>query len=245
MDWNPGIKAALDQILKTQEPQKVAVFDADGTLWHDDLGEAFFKYQIEHKLAPGLKGIADPWSHYRALCKTNTAAAYGWLAQINAGLPDNELLLQARAFYTGAFKDKINPNLRSLIQNLKNNNFEVWICTASIRWAIAPAMLDLNLDPRFLIAVDVQLDSKNRLTSKVVDPIPYRPGKKIWLDRKLPNPPLLVAGNSMGDLEMMSMALKLPLTIIFLPHLPEIKESEEGLMIEASKRGWPIQIFQQ
>src|SRR5580700_2528342 len=115
--WSPEVQKLLDRLLTNDADRKISVFDADGTLWHDDLGEAFFKYQIENKLAPGLKGIADPWAHYRALCKTNTASAYAWLAQINAGLTDEELLRQAKDFYNQSFKDKVNPNLRALIQN--------------------------------------------------------------------------------------------------------------------------------
>ena len=57
MTWKPDIKSRLDQLLDSNESEKIAVFDADGTLWHDDLGEAFFKFQIENKLAPGLKNI--------------------------------------------------------------------------------------------------------------------------------------------------------------------------------------------
>ena len=76
------------------------------------------------------------------------------------------------------------------------------------------------------------------------NPFPIDQRQKILARKeKLPAKPLLVAGNSMGDLEMMGLATILPLTIIFKPHLPEIKESEEGLLVEATKRGWPIQIF--
>jgi len=203
----------------------------------------FFKYQIENKLAPGIKSISDPWAHYRDLCVRDAAKAYGWLAQINAGLSNDELLEQSKKFYDLRFRSKLNQDLRELIQNLRARNFKVWICTASIKWAIAPALIDLDLDLDFLIAAEVELDKNKKLTKKVVEPLPYRPGKKYWLEKKLPAKPLLVAGNSMGDLEMMGLATTLPLTIIFEPHLPEIKESEEGLLIEATKRGWPIQIF--
>jgi len=42
MTWTADIKLALDQLMESKEAEKIAVFDADGTLWHDDLGESFF-----------------------------------------------------------------------------------------------------------------------------------------------------------------------------------------------------------
>jgi len=244
MPWNSEIKFALDKVLQSQEPKRIAVFDADGTLWHDDLGEAFFKFQIENRLAPGLKGVKEPWNYYREYIHRDAAGAYGWLAQINAGLDDTDLHRQSQEFYEKHFRQRLNSDVKGLIKSLQSQDFEIWICSASIKWAIAPALRDLNIPDAQLIAVEVELDSKKHLTQKLIEPLPYRPGKKFWLEKKLSAKPLLVAGNSMGDLEMMGLATVLPLTIIFKPHLPEIKESEEGLIIEASRRGWPIQIFQ-
>src|SRR5437588_7513896 len=63
----------------------VAAFDADGTLWDADLGEALFHYQIKHKLVPLP---ADAWNHYEEMKeKVSRRAAYLWLAQINKGVP--------------------------------------------------------------------------------------------------------------------------------------------------------------
>ncbi len=243
MTWNPEIKTTIDRVLKTKETSKLAVFDADGTLWHDDLGEAFFKHQIEKNLAPGLRNISQPWAHYRQLCARDATVAYGWLAQINASLSDAELTQQAEDFYNLKFRSKFNPEVKDLIYQLRAHNFQVWICTASIRWAIAPALKDLDIDTDLLIGAEVELDKDKILTNKIVEPVPYKAGKKYWLEKKLKGKPLLVAGNSMGDLEMMAMAKVLPLTIVFEPHLPEIRDSEIELMAESKKRTWPIQIF--
>jgi phosphoserine phosphatase len=244
MDWNSEIKIAIDKLLHTEAKEKIAVFDADGTLWHGDLGEAFFKHQANEGLAPGLKGIADPWAHYKKMCETDASSSFGWLAQINAGLTDHELHAQSEAFYRKSFSHKLDSRVKDLILNLQKASFEIWICSASIKWALAPCLKDLNIKLENLIAVEVELDPKNILTQKLITPLPYRPGKKYWIEKKLRAKPLLVAGNSMGDLEMMGLATELPLTIIFKPHLPEIQVSEEGMIIEATNRSWPVQIFE-
>src|SRR3954465_9066861 len=63
----------------------VAAFDADGTLWNTDLGEAFFYYIIKNQLVPLP---ADPFGHYNWM-KDNVShtAAYVWLAQILKDVP--------------------------------------------------------------------------------------------------------------------------------------------------------------
>src|SRR3984957_2954260 len=112
------IKSAIDQLLDSKEPEKIAVFDADGTLWHDDLGEAFFKYQIQNHLAPGIHRMKDPWQHYENLKLKGHLLAYGWLAQINAKIPEKVLKSQCENFYKRQFKPGPIEEMRSLIKEL-------------------------------------------------------------------------------------------------------------------------------
>src|SRR5437588_323317 len=99
MDWSPEIEAALAEILNITDSRKVAVFDADGTLWHDDLGEAFFKYQVENQLIPSIADLKDPWRHYRKLDEKDTTISSAWLASICAGLEQKTLRGQSENFY--------------------------------------------------------------------------------------------------------------------------------------------------
>jgi phosphoserine phosphatase len=245
MSWTNEVNLAFDNVFTSKISKKIAVFDADGTLWHDDIGDEFFKWQIQNALAPGLKGVIDPWMHYKDLCKKDTATGYGWLAQINSGLREEELLEQTSSYFKDHFLSKIDSRLRKLIQKLNTNDFEIWICTASIKWAVIPALTELKLATKFIIGTEVELDQEKKLTQKVVTPIPYQAGKKYWLEKKLSHSPLLVAGNSLGDLDMMGLATILPLTIVYKPHLEAVKESELALLEKAKSNNWPIQIFQQ
>jgi HAD superfamily phosphoserine phosphatase-like hydrolase len=243
MEWSSEVKAALYKVLQSQAARKTAVFDADGTLWHEDAGESFFKYQIQNSLAPGIQGLKDPWHYYKRLEEQNRSQAYSWLAQINAGMPEQQLRNQVREFYRHQFKDKIPAPVLELIGDLKARQFEIWICSASIRWTLEPALDFLGLDRAKLIATEVEVDENGKLTKKVVTPVPYIEGKKYWVEKKLGEQPLMVAGNSMGDIDMLALAQELPLVICFMPHLPEIESSEIALEAEAKKRGWPRQVF--
>ena len=243
MRWQPEIRKLLDEVLQTAEFPRIAVFDADGTLWHNDLGESFFKYQIQNHLAPGAHGIKDPWQHYENIKIRNHLVAYSWLAQINAKTPQAALKNQCESFYKRHFNPGVADEMRELIKELTACQFEVWICSASIRWIIDEAATDLGVPLDRVIAVETKVDSRGIITDEVMTPLPYKTGKKLCLERKLKELPTLVAGNSMGDLEMLTLAKKLSLVINFLPHLPEVRDSEESLVQEAATRGWPVQLF--
>src|SRR5436305_726829 len=90
------LKALLDDLEKKRPPGRaVAAFDADGTLWNTDMGEAFFDYQIRHRLVPLPE---DPWSHYNRLKQeVSHTAAYVWLAQVLNGVPLSRVRTWAQA----------------------------------------------------------------------------------------------------------------------------------------------------
>ena len=126
--------ALLDVIKKSRAKHKraIAAFDADGTLWNTDLGEALFRYQVDNKLLEGLP--KDPWEHYESLKETHShEVAYLWLAQINRGLS----LVQVQTWAQKAV-DQMNPvpvfkEVKTLIKDLHEMGAEVYIVTASIK----------------------------------------------------------------------------------------------------------------
>jgi HAD superfamily phosphoserine phosphatase-like hydrolase len=240
--FSSPLRDRLHELLS--EKNGVAVFDADGTLWNDDIGESFFKYQIRHKLAPGLSKVQDPWAHYVNLEQQTAHLAYEWLAQVNAGINETVLRTQAKEFVSAEFKNKPAPQMLDLIKTLHEHKFEVWICTASQKWAVEPMLEIFGVPQNRLVAVEVFVNSTGVLTEEAIRPIPYRLGKRQNLETRLPHRrPHLVAGNSMGDFDMIDLATHLPLVVGFEPQRPSNKDSENTLRAEAKKRNWPIQIF--
>jgi HAD superfamily phosphoserine phosphatase-like hydrolase len=247
ISWNQEILHQIESMLnanRTHEGRKpLAVFDADGTLWPGDLGEAFFKHQIHFQLAPGLKGMKYPWDHYSSLDRASTADANAWIVKLNAGLLLKEVKAQAEAFYQKYFKFEINPRMKELIAKLKENNFDVWVCSASMKWAIEPALEDLGIPQNHIIGTECEVNQAGRLTQVIVTPIPYADGKKRALDKLFGYPPDFVCGNSTGDLAMLKAAQKMALVVQYQPGLPDLAGSELSLRQEAQNRGWPIQFF--
>jgi HAD superfamily phosphoserine phosphatase-like hydrolase len=230
------IESSLNELKATGQPI-YAAFDADGTLWDTDLGENFFHYQIEEKqvaLPP------DPWTYYLELKKLNNdpRAAYVWLAQINQSKP----LEQVRKWAQQAF-DQIQPNpifseQQKLIQLLKKNGVQVYVVTASIKWAVEPGARALGLTDDQVIGVETEV--KNGLVTDIpVYPITYRAGKTEALLRKTQDQrPFLSSGNTVGDLELLLSATHIRLAVSAASRDDRLFKTENELMQKAEEFNW-------
>ena len=230
------IESTLHDLKKTE--QKIyAAFDADGTLWDTDLGENFFNYQIDQKHIPLPNA---PFDHYIEMKKLNNDPrdAYVWLAQINKGLP----LEQIRSWAQQAF-DSIQPKpifteQQRLIDLLKSFNVQIYIVTASIKWAVEPGARALGLSNDNVIGVET-LVSDGIITDTPVLPITYRQGKvEALLQKTLSQKPFLCSGNSSGDIELLQAATHLRLAVSAASRDDKLFKSEKELTDIAVANNW-------
>ncbi len=220
----------------------VAAFDADGTLWDTDLGENFFQYQIEQKLVPLPP---DPYQEYlyKKAMNNDPRAAYAWLAQINVGQSEK----QVRDWATLAF-DSIQPRpifseQKKLVDLFLKNNIEIYIITASIKWAIEPGARALGLKNENVIGVETIVEN-GIISDKPILPITYRNGKVEALFKKTNNiKPFFASGNSVGDIELLESATHLRLAISAASRDEKLFKSEKELMDIAAKKNWLIHRF--
>lgn len=131
------ILSDLESLLKKVPKPWYAAFDADGTLWDTDVGEMFFRYQIQHCGLPDLP--ADPWAHYCEMKETQYRDACIWLAQINRGQKISQVQQWA---HTNVHRNTPLPVFsaqKNLIKFLISREVKVVIVTASIQWEIGRA----------------------------------------------------------------------------------------------------------
>lgn len=190
-------------ILKKKESNTqplIAAFDADGTLWDTDLGEHFFSYIIKHSLVPLPK---KPMDFYLDKKMTNPVEAYYWLAQILKNKP----LALIKAWAQEAFNTlKPFPFFEAqtqLIKLLLQNNVQIYIVTASVKWAVEPGARFLGLNDTSVIGIETEV-IKELITDTPLLPATYRAGKPHALFLKTNGiQPFLCLGNSMGDYELL------------------------------------------
>ena len=194
---------------KDRTERKVAVFDADGTLWKGDIGDRFLDYQLKN----GQILASDVEDYYKAVSQGgHEAEIYSWPALWNAGRTVNEVELWSRECFE-SFKHQIFPAQRALVQELQNSGFEVWVVSASVWWVVVAGVAHFGIPASRVIATKVLVDEQNRLVRQLAHPVPYKGGKVAAIHREIGKAPCFVSGNSMGDYDMMNLAHGLVLAI--------------------------------
>src|SRR5438552_17287059 len=95
-------------------PGALAVFDADGTLWREDVGEAFLRHLVSLgwvKLPDG----SDPYEAYERAVDRDKASGYAYAAQLQAGLAQEQVAIEAGRFA----REWVPPRLVSDTQGLR------------------------------------------------------------------------------------------------------------------------------
>lgn len=214
----------------------VAAFDADGTLWDADLGEGLFAHQIEHRLVELPK---DPWAHYNWMKEhVSHPAAYLWLAQICKGVE----LTQVRAWAEAAVAAKPPPIFEAqkrVLAKLKELDVEVYIVTASIKWAVEPGARRLGLSDEQVIGIETAVDESGRVTDRQKGVITYREGKsEAILARTRGVAPYFASGNTEGDKWLLEGSSALRLVMSAAPPGSENRPTEDVMLTMAEARGW-------
>jgi HAD superfamily phosphoserine phosphatase-like hydrolase len=221
--------------LKASNKKLVAAFDADGTLWDADLGENFFQYQIDHKL---VELPPQAFDFYLAKKEKDPRDAFLWLAQINKGRSLEQVREWAKLAFNSIQPNPIFNDQQKLIQFLMNNGVEVYIVTASIKWAVEPGAQALGISASHVIGVQTEIQD-GLVTEKGIFPITYREGKvEALLLRTGGIGPFLSSGNSMGDFELLHAATHTRLAVSAASRDDHMYKTESELLSHAKNNNW-------
>ncbi len=232
------IYETVEQACKDSPNRLIAAFDADGTLWNNDAGNAFFNYEIDNKLIPLPE---KPWDYVYSLKAQSAISAFLWLAQVHKGVP----VQTVKEWALDSFRKQnfeYFPAIKKLISFLKSKNFEIYVVTASVKWAVEPCVKDLGIDADHVLGF--QTEVHNGIITDIQAGAPtYRAGKaEALLEKTGGIKPTIACGNTMGDFWMLDIST-LPLTVRSLSDDIQFQDStinqqEEALYQEALKKGW-------
>jgi phosphoserine phosphatase len=229
------LESALSLASGGRNTKRTAAFDADGTLWDKDAGETFFDWQIKNS---GLPLPKDPFAHYHRLKNPDPRTAYLWLAQISAGQNLDQVRAWAKTCFESHQPWPVFESARRLIELLKKERVEIYIVTASIKWAVEPAALALGIDFNHVLGITTEV--RNNIISNVaVNPITWRQGKAdALLARTKGVRPILACGNTLGDIALLNSATDIQLAVSTQNQSNELFEEELKLRQRASESGW-------
>ncbi len=233
------IARQIDDAVKAPGPH-YAAFDADGTLWDNDAGNAFFDYEIDNQLVPLPP---EPWKHVYAMKEQDPKKAFLWLAQIHKGVPITTVRQWAQDSLNNRNGIPCFPAIKKLIEYLRSKNVQVFIVTASVKWAVEPCVAQLNIP--FENVLGIQTKIIDGVCSDIQEGhITYREGKAHAILEKTNNiTPILSCGNTMGDYWLLDIATHVQLAVRTESHDVAFKDKdilnqEKVLYHEAIQRKW-------
>lgn len=225
----------IDQYLDQHHTgPKIAAFDADGTCWFNDVGRDFFSYQCNTV-------FKDIWKlqDYFDLEKSSIEESLWWLAEVNHSVSTLDLIKQAHEALAHHNNLEFVPSQKMLIDYLKAKGVEVFIVTASVKWAVVPAAELLGIDSDHVLGVTTKLDPLQKLTKDRHLPLTWREGKPLALLEATGGvKPFLSAGNTMGDFFLLESSSKFKISVNSVTEEDSIFKSEQELKGLSEKNNW-------
>ena len=214
--------------------RQIAAFDADGTLWAQDVAEILWQRLVEQNalreagsgpLARAVRSLGQEPSreahqdYMRLLrlyrdghCPEETMVRA--MLQGLAGIREDDLYESAREAIRSVEKSMAIDSGRpaDMIRQLREQGFRIVIVSASPRWAVEVAVDRLGIEPRDVVAGQVAVVD-GVLTSSIIEPLPHGQGKIQALLRACGSVPHVSVGNTISDLALLEAASHLKLLV--------------------------------
>jgi HAD superfamily phosphoserine phosphatase-like hydrolase len=193
----------LDSVLRLKP--LVAAFDCDGTLWSGDAGETFFDWEIKKGIVSDGVALSmrARYADYKA-GKVSEDDMCGEMVTMHRGLRESALMEAGEEFFNHAFPGRIFPEMRELVQRLRNAGCDVWAVSSSNEWVIRAGMKQFGIPENRILATAVEIE-RGTITDRLIR-IPSGPGKPKALRDVVKEDVDAALGNSRWDSEMLAMA---------------------------------------
>jgi HAD superfamily phosphoserine phosphatase-like hydrolase len=217
-----------------------AVFDADNTIWHNDVAEATLAYMARHDTTPTAQ---EDFGRYYSLLKSgDKRTAYRFCALTLEGLSCDEIdhivrramedegteITETELFGRTIAKGiALRENVITLKRRLQACGIDMWVVTASSQLVVSPAMRYFGIEAKLIGVRNVLRDGK--VIRELQEPLSIFEGKVACI-QELISPsvrPLLGVGDSMNDLPMLKHS-----------QLRAVVDSDDALAMVAKEEGW-------
>jgi len=241
-DVNERLQSFLNSTI-TMKERKVAAFDCDGTLFGQTpyylADEALYSYAKTHYEGKTDANSVEKMKIVDELLHGDNVGLPYVKNRIKflAGLTDDEVRRMGEDVFHEKYQTKFYPEMKELLANLKDYNFEVWVITAS------PELLyeqfvseELGIPNDRILGVKSWITSEGTVTDQLIFPVPQDEGKADVIRTFIKTKPLLIGGNSRGDMEMMNEGYAMKLMVN--PDNSKIEGESGGQMKGNTAKGY-------
>ncbi len=183
--WPEPARSALAQAAQRVGADDYAVFDADNTLWRNDLEEALLPWmeargrlslsRLDAAILPvPPRSGESAWAYYERLCEMDDSIGFLWIAQVFSGFTLSELRAELFAMLddgrpipavgadgvaTLIHPPRVFEAQRALIQDLRARGVRVYVVTAAleelVRLVVSDPTRGLGIAPENVIGVNL------------------------------------------------------------------------------------------
>ncbi|MBW2526440.1 MAG: haloacid dehalogenase-like hydrolase, partial [Deltaproteobacteria bacterium] len=119
----------------------LAIFDADGTLWRDDVADDFARWMMEQGHVPD----GGRWAEYVRIYRGDPGAGCDYMLTFYRGMRPDELREHLRGWWSRARRRWVTEVLESLYL-LAERHYAIWVVTGSPTETMLPLKEFLPVD---------------------------------------------------------------------------------------------------
>ena len=236
--WSQEVNERLESFLNTtltMNERKVSVFDCDGTVFgqvpHYLADEALYQYADEVLRKRNDKEAKEKLAILDRMVKNGDNVGKIYVEDrihFLAGLTPQEIEQMGYDCYVKSYKGKFYPEMKEFIANLKEYGFEVWILTASPELLYQKFVAEELGIPNYFVVGARSVVKDGVTTTEIIPPIPQDDGKAHTIETYIKARPLIVGGNSRGDMDMVNESFGMK--IMVNPDDVTVRGPEDGPM---------------
>jgi phosphoserine phosphatase len=244
--WSQEINDQIEGFLNatiTMNIRKVAVFDSDGTTFgqvpHYLADEALYRYADNVLKERKDKEAKEKLKILDRMVKDGNNVGKAYVedrVHFLAGLSPKEIETIGYECYRESYQNKTYPEMKQLVASLKEYGFEVYILTASPEILYQKFVSEEYGIPVTNIVGAKCVVREGVTTGEIIPPIPQDDGKAHTIETFIKARPLIVGGNSRGDMDMLNESVGLK--IVVNPDDVTVRGPEDGPMAGHTVRSY-------
>jgi phosphoserine phosphatase len=231
---NDRIEAFLNSTI-TMNIRKVAVFDSDGTTFGQVpyylADESLYRYADVVLKERKDREAKDKLKILERMVKDGNNVGKPYVedrVHFLAGLSPDEIASIGYDCYVESYLNKTYPEMKQLVANLREYGFEVYILTASPEFLYQKFVSEEYGIPVTNVVGAKCVVKDGLTTGEIIPPIPQDDGKAHTIETFIKARPLIVGGNSRGDMDMLNESAGLK--IVVNPDDITVRGPEDGPM---------------
>ena len=177
----------------------LAVFDADGVLWHGDVSEDFTLWMISEGHFDGKL-----WPVYERRNHEDPAAGCIQILNFYTGKTAQEVRTLVERFWQVAPERSWLPRVRAVLKWARSRDMAIFVVSGTPAIVLEPLRRHLDIDRVF--GIELEYDTDGRATGKSTGITTVGVGKAERVRAETDMPVQLAAGNSVLDVPMLRMS---------------------------------------